>query len=82
MNDANSWAINSKNKIISHYSGLLLQIEGDMTGPEGIIPIDIPTSLTPKEIAGLIREGVEICRGGDMSCKPYRKVHRYLESVH
>lgn len=82
MNDAKSWAINHQNQIISHYSGLLLQIEGDMIDPEGIIPIDIPKSLSPKEVACLIREGVEICRGGVIPCKSYRKVNRFLKAVH
>jgi hypothetical protein len=59
---SNLWSIDEGDNKLSHQSGLLFKIEGDINDPMGIDPLVIPSHFSPLEIAALIREGVEFCR--------------------
>lgn len=62
MTIAKLWTIDIDSQKLRHQSGLLLRIEGDINDPMGIVPLVIPSHISPLDIATLIREGVEYCR--------------------
>ncbi|MFT6914998.1 MAG: hypothetical protein ACJAWL_001297 [Motiliproteus sp.] len=59
---ANLWSMNEDDKKLSHQSGLLFKIDGDINDPMGIDPLVIPSHFGSLDLAALIREGVEYCR--------------------
>lgn len=63
MSTKNEWIINNSKQLLRHYSGLHLKIEGDMQDPEEIILVNIPENISSLNLATLIREGVELCKG-------------------
>ena len=66
MDKNNVWSIDVNSKKLKHHSGLLLQVEGEMSDPDEIIPLFIPGSLTPVTMVRLIREGATLSRNYKM----------------